>query len=210
MWPRRGRRRSARPIIDLLEIVDQLEEAVIAGRRSRVGGGWIVDRQQLLDLIDRIRTSAPASVTQAQQLLQERQKLLRQAQEEAAIITNQAQQEVELRVASHEIVLAAQTRADDILERAGQRARDLTDKAQAEAAAVRGQAASEAVSQTTQADRYTLEILSRLSEQLRSLDAAVSGSLDEMRAKLDQAQQSADLESRESPLETSGGRANGA
>ena len=182
--------------------MDQLEAAVVNGRRSRLGGGWLVDRQQLLDLIDRLRTTAPASVAQAQHLLQERRELLREAQEEAAILTNQAQHEVELRVGSHEIVQSAQARADDILDRAAQRARELTEQAQEDAAAVRGAASSDAVAQALEADRYALDMLSRLSDQLRSLDTSVTGSVDQLRAKLDQAEASAELERRETLFDT--------
>ena len=183
--------------MDLLEIVDQLEEAVLSGHKGRLGRGWVVDREQLLDLIDRLRTRAPVSVEQAQQVLEERQQLLRQAQEEAAILSQRAQEEAQQRVGSHEIVLAAQARAAEIVERAQAQAAETAERAHEEAAGVRGRAAASAVEQALEADRYSLEILVRLREHLASVDQTIGGATDSLRAKVEQTEQQQALAQRD-------------
>ena len=183
--------------IDLLEIIDQLEDAVLAGRNARLGGGWIVDREQLLDLIDRLRAAAPASLEQAEQLLGERDKVLEGAREEAQLVVNRAQQEAEMQIGAHEVVVAAQQRADEILERAGMSAREAIENARAEAAGIRGGAATDAVEQALEADRYSLEMLRRLAEQLASLEQNVNNSVGALELKLAQAQEARDLDARD-------------
>ncbi len=183
--------------IDLLEIIDQLEDAVLSGRNARLGGGWIVDREQLLDLIDRLRAAAPASLEQAEQLLGERDKVLEGAREEAQLVVNRAQQEAEMQIGAHEVVVAAQQRADEILERAGMSAREAIENARAEAAGIRGGAATDAVEQALEADRYSLEMLRRLAEQLASLEQNVNNSVGALELKLAQAQEARDLDARD-------------
>ena len=183
--------------IDLLEIIDQLEDAVLSGRNARLGGGWIVDREQLLDLIDRLRAAAPASLEQAEQLLRERDKVLEGAREEAQLVVNRAQQEAEMQIGAHEVVVAAQQRADEILERAGMSAREAIENARAEAAGIRGGAATDAVEQALEADRYSLEMLRRLAEQLASLEQNVNNSVGALELKLAQAQEARDLDARD-------------
>ena len=206
MSPRRSRPNSARPIaaprsretdIDVLELIDQLEDAVLAGRGARLGGGWVVDREQLLDLIDRLRAAAPASLEQAGKLIAERDKVLDEAREEAQIIVNRAQQEAEAQVGAHELVIAAQQRADEILERAAQSSREAIEHARAEAAGIRGAAATEAVEQALEADRYSLEMLRRLAEQLNGLEQNVNNSVTALELKLAQAQEARELDARD-------------
>ena len=183
--------------IDLLEIIDQLEDAVLAGRNARFGAGWVVDREQLLDLIDRLRATAPASLEQADKLISERDNVLEEAREEAQLIVNRARQEAESQIDAHEIVVSAQQRADEILERAGQSAREAIENARAEAAGVRGAAATDAVEQALEADRYSLEMLRRLAEQLNGLEQNVNNSVSALELKLAQAQEARNLDARD-------------
>ncbi len=170
---------------------------MIAGRRSRFGSGWTVDREELLDLIDRLRLAAPASADQAQRLLEEREQLLQQTQEEAAILAAQARRDAEQQVSLHELVTNAEARAESILAQAHETATDTLRRANDEAAAVRGQATTEAVSQALEADRYSLEMLRRLGDQLRSMQTSVSGAIDQLELKVTQGEESQEIDRRD-------------
>ncbi len=162
-----------------------------------MGGGWVVDRERLLDLIDRLRAAAPASLEQAGKLIAERDTVLEQAREEAQIIVNRAQQEAEAQVDAHELVIAAQQRADEILERAGQSSSEAIEHARAEAAGIRGAAATDAVNQALEADRYSLEMLRRLADQLNGLEQSVNNSVTALELKLSQAEEARELDARD-------------
>lgn len=170
---------------------------MLAGRNARLGGGWVVDREELLDMIDRLRATAPASLEEAAQVLAERERVLEDAREEAEIILNRTREEAELRIGGHEIVTAAQQRADAILNRANQSAREAIEHAREEAAALRGAASNAAVEQALEADRYSLEMLRRLAEHLGGLERSVSNSAGALQLKLEQAQQARELDSRD-------------
>lgn len=178
-------------------MIDQIEQAVLAGRRSRFGSGWTVDREQLLDLIDRLRLAAPASADQAQRLLEERERLIQQTQEEAAILSAQARHDAEQQVSVHELVQAAEARAQSIVDQAHTSATETISRANQEAATVRGQATTEAVSQALEADRYSLEMLRRLLDQLRTMQTSVSGAVDQLEFKVQQSEQSQSVDQRD-------------
>lgn len=174
---------------------------MIGGRRSLLGGGWSVDRDELLDLIDRLRMAAPASSEQARRLLGEREELLQQAQEEAAILIRQARADADAMIASHEVSLAAQARADDTLDRARRESEALRERAVQESAAMRGEATTAAMEQALAADRYSLEMLRRLNEQLRSMQNSVGSAVLELENKLSQIEESYALDERAAAAE---------
>ena len=170
---------------------------MLAGRRSRLGSGWTVDREQLLDLIDKLRMAAPASTAQAQRLLEEREQLIQQTHEEAAILAQQAREDAEQQVSVHELVQQAESRAERIVEQAHQTANETVRRANEEAAAARGQATTEAVSQALEADRYSLEMLRRLNDQLRTMQTSVGAAVDQLETKVEQSERSQDLDRRD-------------
>ena len=170
---------------------------MLAGRRNRFGSGWTVDREQLLDLIDRLRMASPSTADQAQRLLEERERLLRQTQEEAAILAEQARQDAEQQISVHELVQAAEARAQSIVDQAHQAATETITRANQEAASVRGQATTEAVSQALEAERYSLEMLRRLSDQLRTMQASVTGAVDQLELKVEQGEHAQVIDQRE-------------
>ena len=163
---------------------------MLDGRRNRFGSGWVVDRDLLLDLIDRLRVASPASAEQAQRLLQEREQLLRETQEEVAILHEQARQNAEQQISVHELVQSAESRAQQIIDQAHESAAEATARANQEAAMIRGQATTEAVSQALEADRYSLEMLRRLNDQLRAMQTSVTSAVSQLEVKVEQGEES--------------------
>ncbi|MEE9277039.1 MAG: hypothetical protein V3V06_01360 [Dehalococcoidia bacterium] len=162
-----------------------MEAAVLQGRNARFGSGWVIERQRLLDLIDRIRAAVPAEVEDARGVLEDRQTILEGAGEEAQILLTKARQEAELRVNSHDLTLEAQRRAAEIVEQATEQARMMTEQARNEAAAVRGEATSHAVEQAREADRYSLDVLRRLEAQLAALETSVRAGISQLDQKIE-------------------------
>lgn len=176
---------------------------MLAGRRNRLGSGWSVDRDQLLDLIDRLRVASPSSAEQAQRLLEQREQLLQEAQEEIAILEEQARQSAERQISVHELVQAAESRAQQIVDQAHQSASETVARANQEAAMIRGQATTDAVGQALEADRYSLEMLRRISDQLRTMQTSASSGVAQLELKLEQSQQSHDIGEREEAMRRS-------
>ncbi len=139
----------------------------------------------------------PVTADQGQRLLEERERLLQQTQEEAAILAQQARQEAEYQISVHELVQAAEARSQSIVNQAHQSATETITRANQEAASVRGQATTEAVSQALEADRYSLDMLRRLSDQLRTMQTSVTSAVDQLETKVEQGEHSQVLDQRD-------------
>ena len=70
--------------MDILHLVDRLEELFNERRSIPFTHNVIVDEDRMLDIIDQMRISIPEEIKKAQQLLAQRDRILAQAQEEAA------------------------------------------------------------------------------------------------------------------------------
>src|SRR5712692_1328421 len=99
---------STRFPMDILHLIDQLEEMTGEARKLPVGGGAVMSRQRLLDLIDRMRVAVPREVYDSRELIERRDEVLREAREEAAVILAEAQAQLEEKLKETEVVKAAE------------------------------------------------------------------------------------------------------
>jgi cell division septum initiation protein DivIVA len=142
--------------MDILHLVDRLEELFNESRPIPLTHNVIVDEDRMLDLIDQMRVAIPDEVKKAQQVLSQRDRLMAQAQEEANRTLSLAREKSEGLVEQSAISEAARIRAREIEQEA------------------------EIIAEETRrdADRYVIETLSRLEEQLEiSLNQARNGIL---------------------------------
>ncbi len=173
---------------------------MLSGRGARFGGGWIVNRDQLLDLVDRMRAAVPREIEEAHTILRERQTVLSKADEEALIITNRARDEAEHRLNAHDLVIEAQRRAAAIMEEAANEAREARAAARADAAGMRGEATTQAVEQALEADRYSLDMLRRLESQLTSIESSVRAGIDQLDQKIQREEEIAGVDARDARI----------
>jgi cell division septum initiation protein DivIVA len=130
--------------MDILHLVDRLEEVFNDGRPLPLTRKLLVDEDRVLELIDQMRVSIPDEVKKAQQIINQRDKILAQANEE-----------------SERTVLLAKEKGDQLIERdvltenAKLRATEIVRAAQAEAEAIRADA-----------DEYSLDVLMKLEGEL--------------------------------------------
>ena len=140
--------------MDILHLVDRLEEVFNDGRPIPLTRKLAVDEDRVLELIDQMRVSIPEEVKKAQQILNQRDKILAQAQEEA-----------------DRTVKLAQEKAAQLMEREA-----LVEQAKLRAADVLRQAQADAVGIRADADDYVQDVLTRLeAETARSLQQIRNG-----------------------------------
>ena len=131
--------------MDILHLIDQLEALLNEGSHPPlVGKRVLLDEQRAWEIIDQMRVSIPDEVKKAKRINQERDRIIAQANEEATRIVELGRDEAQLMAADHEIAKQAQARAQTIVERA-----------QREADALKADA-----------DDYTIQVLSKLEEDL--------------------------------------------
>ena len=164
--------------MDILHHIDRLEELVGEARKLPVGGGLVLSRQRLLDLIDRMRVAVPKEVYDAREVVEKRDEVLADATAEASRIIARAKEEVDERLKETEVVKAAEERARQILAQGQERLLELSRDAEAQAAARLDDAQNAAREQMREADVYALQTLRKLETELSEFIATVRRGVD--------------------------------
>lgn len=152
--------------MDILHLIDRLEEMVGEARRLPVGGGAVMSRQRLIDLIDRMRVAVPREVYDAREMLEKKDELLREAQEEAKVLLAEARAKLDERINETSVVKASEERAKEVMTKAQERAQELLRGAEEQARGRLDDAQVSARAQMREADVYALQTLKKLEQEL--------------------------------------------
>jgi hypothetical protein len=139
----------------VVAIVDLLEELLGSARRLPFTPSVVVNEEEILELVDRIRVALPDDLVSARHTLDERDQILARAEREVAEVTSRAEQEATRLVGDATAQATALVDDHAILRTASEQARALVADADQHAA---GQRAA--------ADDYAREVMQRLEEQL--------------------------------------------
>jgi len=172
--------------VDILHLLDQLEEEVATARKVPMGGGVLVDRKRLLELIDQLRVAIPANIRQAREVMQRQEQTLADADAEARNIIASAQQELQRRLSDSSIAREAQAESDRLRREAQAHADGIVREAQIRADQDLAQAKDLAKQQIVDADQYALAVLTRLDRQMSAFLGSVRQGIDAMQAEGDQ------------------------
>jgi vacuolar-type H+-ATPase subunit H len=171
-------------MMDILHLIDRLEELVAEARRMPIGQGVVIDRRRVLELVDQMRSTVPWEVQDARQIVAERDAILEEARREGEGIIHRAELEAQQRLDETALVAAAEREAQQIVDRAHERAQQLIDEAQDQHQARLRQAEQAANNQMDEADRYALEMLRRLEQQLSAFTTTVKAGIDALEAQM--------------------------
>jgi hypothetical protein len=139
----------------VVDIVDTLEELVGSARRLPFTPSVVVNEEEILELVDRIRVALPDDLVTARHTLDERDQILDRAEQEVAEVTARAEEEA-ARVVREASARAAELTAEHaVVTAATEHARTLLADAE-----------QHAVAQHAAADDYAREVMQRLEEQL--------------------------------------------
>ncbi|MEE1048356.1 MAG: ATPase [Clostridia bacterium] len=111
--------------MDGLELLDELEEIIDKGASVPFSGRCILERDELMDVLQELKLKLPDDLKQAKWIKEERQRILHEAQSEADDIIKAANEKGISMINEHEIT-----------QQAMEQARQIIEKAKAEAAAI--------------------------------------------------------------------------
>ncbi len=100
---------------DVLILLDQLEELVGVGRRVPLSSRVMVEEEEFLGLLDRIRAAVPREIRQAQRVVEERSDIITGAQHEAAQILDMARSQAEYIISEQGVMNEARQRGEEYL-----------------------------------------------------------------------------------------------
>ena len=163
--------------MDLLHLVDRLEELIAEAQKMPIGNRVIIDRRRLLDLIDQMRISVPIEVREAREIVSDRDRVLRDAEEESRIIVGRAEESASHLIEAHVITEAARERAQEIADDAELRLTQRVEQANDDIQIRIEESRDLARQQMQAADDYAAELLHRLDRQLQAFVGSVQAGI---------------------------------
>ncbi len=147
--------------MDIQHLVDRLEDLIDEGRHVPFSKATLIDEERALELIDQMRISIPEEIEKAARVLAPRDRILAQANEEAARVVQLARDRGDQLIDREALVQASQSRAANIIEAARQEAEGITGDA----------------------DGYIMDSLSKLEQDLIKLLTVVRNGISEVHNK---------------------------
>ncbi|WDM14358.1 cell division initiation protein [Streptomyces lavenduligriseus] len=115
--------------MDVQKKLDEIVSTVSGARSMPMSASCVVNRAELLALLEEVRQALPGSLAQARELIGDREQMVEQARQEAERIIESAHAERGSLVAGTEIARRAQAEADRILAEARKEAEEIRAEA---------------------------------------------------------------------------------
>ena len=108
----------------ITELIDHLEYLVHRAQRVPFTHNVMIDEDEILDLLDQIHVNLPEEIKQARGIIAEQERLLSEAQQEAARISQSAAQKAEAMMQEHEVTRRAEGHGQALVREAQARAEE--------------------------------------------------------------------------------------
>jgi len=164
--------------MDILYLVDRLENLIASSHKMPLVNQIMVKESDMLMIIDQMRTAIPDEIKQARRIIQEKERILAQAQADAGNLLNRAREEAQAD-ATHVLVQAREEAEqmlanDNLLRLAQERSEELMRLTEEHAQRIVHRAEEHTEQLQAEADVYAMETLRNLKEHLTSVETEVS------------------------------------
>ena len=150
---------------DVTRLIDMLYERIEDAKSPALKPNMsMVDRDEMLDMLDELRSALPVELKRAQELLAAREKFVDDAKREVDRMMRQAELDAKTKVSDSEVLYAAKEKARQIVAKAEERSRQLYQ--------VANEYAEDALARTEEAVQAALDEVRQSRVQFRSASAA--------------------------------------
>ena len=105
--------------MDVLVLIDKLDELVQNAKGVPLSQDQVrVDREEIWEIIDQMRSTIPEEIKQARWIVKERQEMLAEAKREAERLIAEAREQAAREASQQEVVKLAERQAEDVLAEA--------------------------------------------------------------------------------------------
>lgn len=111
--------------MESLEMLDQLEDIIEGSTGIPFIGKALMDKDELLDIIQELRLKMPDDLKQAKWIKGERQRILLEAQKEATALIKSAEDKIISMINENEITKKANEAAEEIISNANKRSKEI-------------------------------------------------------------------------------------
>lgn len=149
--------------MDILYLVDRLENLIASSRRMPLVNSILIKEGDLLNIVDQMRTSIPDEVKQARRIIQEKERILAQAQADASTLLSRAREESERAMNREGLLRAAEMRSHELVRQAQEHAHTVMQQAEEHSEHLKHDA-----------DAYVAETLRNFKDHLASIEMDIS------------------------------------
>lgn len=112
-------------MMEVLDVLDMLEDVVDKSMGIPFIGRAIVNREEVLELIDELRLNLPDDLKRAKWVNEQHQKIIDEAKKEAESIIKLAEDKMATMIDDHEITLKAYEKANEIIDNAQKHSKEI-------------------------------------------------------------------------------------
>ncbi|HEY6406955.1 MAG TPA: hypothetical protein VIY29_05770 [Ktedonobacteraceae bacterium] len=152
--------------MDILYLVDRLENLIAGSRRMPLVNQILIKEADILNVVDQMRTSIPDEIKQARRIIQEKERILAQAQADATTLLTRAREETERAMNREGLLQAAEARSKELVRQAAEQAHAVIEKAEEHSYLLK-----------SDADNYVAETLRNLKDHMASIEMDISRSI---------------------------------
>ncbi len=149
--------------MDILYLVDRLENLIASSRRMPLVNQIIVKESDIFSIIEQMRTTIPDEVKQSRRVIQEKERILAQAQADATTLLARAREEGERAVNREGLLKVAEERSQQLLQKTEEQVHQMIRRAEEHSEHLK-----------VDADAYVVETLRNLRDHLTSVETDVS------------------------------------
>jgi vacuolar-type H+-ATPase subunit H len=110
--------------MDVLVLIDKLDDIIHNARSVPLTDSVMIDREEMYDILDQMRSTIPEEIKQARWIVKERQEMLAEAKQEAERVLTEAQERADRLASETEVVRLAERNAQQVMEDARERERE--------------------------------------------------------------------------------------
>lgn len=112
--------------MDILQIIDEFENTVEETARIPLTGKMVIHEEVVYTFLDKVRAMMPETIREADWVIRERERILAEAEREAATIIETANKKLQKITGESEIMKLAKAQGDEVIENAKKAAREIT------------------------------------------------------------------------------------
>ena len=112
--------------MEIFTLLDTLEDILDKSKHIPFTEKGIVDKEEMLEIIQEIRLKLPDELKQAKWIKEERRRILQEAEKEADDIVREAENRIIAMIDEHEITRKAYDQKAEIIETANEMSREIT------------------------------------------------------------------------------------
>lgn len=113
--------------MEIFTLLETLEDILEKSKKVPFTNKAVVDKDEIVEIIQEIRLKLPDELKQAKWIKEERQRILLEAQKEADGVVKEAESRIISMIDEHEITRKAYDQKNEIIETANEMSREITN-----------------------------------------------------------------------------------